>query len=226
MEHVYTFWEGQMPAYIDLCLKTWQVPYTVLNYNNLRNYIAVDMKPVKRFTLPQIADFVRVHVLEEHGGYWLDADTIMITGDLPNETIMGNHETRINSIGFLHTEAHSDMFTAWKMYQDSAVFGKSTAWNVFGNAFTDPYLKEHTEVSIHDIRNCFPETYMVKGDCSRYSKYQQFYFSESYGLQDLEPTPLLMLHNSWTPDWYKRLTASEILTGNHCTMSNILRAVL
>ena len=48
MEHVYTFWEGQMPAYIDLCLKTWRVQYTVLNYNNLRNYIAVDIEPVKR----------------------------------------------------------------------------------------------------------------------------------------------------------------------------------
>ena len=226
MEHVYTFWEGQMPAYIDLCLKTWRVQYTVLNYNNLRNYIAVDIEPVKRFTLPQIADFVRVHVLEEYGGYWLDADTIMVTDELPAETIMGNPETRVNSIGFLHTKPHSDMFTAWKAYQDGAVLGTSTAWNVFGNAFTDLYLKCHQEVSMHDIRNSFPETYMVKGDCSRYGKYQQFYFSESYGLQELEPAPLLMLHNSWTPDWYKRLTVSEILTGNQCTMSNILRAVL
>lgn len=39
MENIFTFWEGKMPLYITLCLKTWDFPsLTILNYNNLKSY--------------------------------------------------------------------------------------------------------------------------------------------------------------------------------------------
>ena len=72
---VYTFWEGEMPDYIKLCMYTWHFPVTILNYDNLNNYTDLQItSQLERFTLPQIADCVRVHVLRDQGGYWLDAD--------------------------------------------------------------------------------------------------------------------------------------------------------
>ena len=227
MNNVFTFWEGKIPGYIKLCLDTWKVPFTVLNYENLHNYTDLPIEPLQRFTLPQIADCVRVHVLRDQGGYWLDADTIMLSGKLPKVTILGDQETRINTIGMLCADYYPEMFKEWATYQDAVVRDPNCShhWSVMGNAFTDPYLKEHTEVDIGDIWNCWPETYMVLGTIDRWDKYSKFYFEESHKLSDLRQTDLLMLHNSWTPAWYKKLSAYAVLEYNF-TLSNILKEVL
>lgn len=223
---IFTFWEGKKPAYIELCMQTWKFPYVVLNYKNLNEY--TDLKAdasLKRFTLPQIADAVRVHVLRDQGGYWLDADTIMITGKLPEETLIGYPDKRECTIGYLHAEApHMQFFEEWAAYQDAAIAdpGSGRHWSVMGNDFTDPYIRDHPEVPIAPVRGCWPETYMMGGDAPRPRKYQQFYFERNYHLADIAPTDMLMLHNSWTPAWYKALGKTDLLAKD-CTLSNILK---
>ena len=224
---IFTFWEGPMPAYIKLCMATWKLPYTLLNYDNLGQYTELDIDRAKRFTLPQIADCVRVHVLRDNGGYWLDADTIMLTGKLPDTDMVGDPEQRTNSIGLLRTEPHSQMFTEWAAFQDRIIEGPDTSlyWATMGNAFTDDYVKQHTQVRIHPIADYCPEVYMIEGDIPRWQKYRRFYFEERNTLSDIRPADLLMLHNSWTPEWYKNVPEGKVLDAN-CTMSNILREAL
>lgn len=227
--NIFTFWEGPMPAYIKMCLETWKHPYILLNYENLHEFTDLPIEPLKRFTLPQIADCVRVHVLRDHGGYWLDADTIMITGHLPEANMVGYPRTRANSIGLLHTEPHSEMFTRWAEYQDAVIRcgefkAANSSWALMGNMFTDVYVRDHEEVRIHPIEKYWPETYMVDGRLSRFDKYIQFYFKSEYCLADIEPTDLLMLHNSWTPEYYKTLSREDVLD-SPCTLSEILREV-
>lgn len=222
---IFTFWEGTMPEYIKLCMASWKFSYTVLNYNNLHNYTDLLITDnLKRFTLPQIADCVRAHVLRDQGGYWLDADTIMLGNTLPDVAILGNNFSRANTIGFLYTEPNSDMFIQWAAFQDNVIFQDNLPyhWNMVGNAFTDSYMKEHLEVVIGDIINHWPEVYMIKEAMPRYDKYQKFYFSDSYYIKDIKSVDILMLHNSWTPAWYKKLSKQEVLT-HKCTLSNILR---
>lgn len=223
---IYTFWEGRMPDYIKLCLKTWKFPHEVLSYDNLRQYTDYDFRKAKRFTLPQQADCVRAHVLRDNGGRWLDADTIVVTGKLPDETILGNDQKRINTIGYLNAENGREFFERWSEYQDRIIensYGDS--WDIVGNRFTDAYLWKHNEIKIGDIRNRWPETYMVQNELSRYKKYDKFYFESSYHLSDIDKTDMLMLHNSWTPGWYKELTREQVLFRD-CTLSNILREVV
>ena len=224
---IFTFWEGTKPAYIDLCMQTWKQPYTLLTYDNLKDYTDLPIDKLKRFTLPLIADCVRVHVLKDYGGYWLDADTIVLGDELPIENMAGNLEERTNHIGFLHTLPHSQMFEEWAKYQDQIINNHKGAvgWNLMGNAFTDGWVKSHLDVKLYPAENCCAETYMVKGDEPRYNKYQKFYFNESHTLGELKSTPMLMLHNSWTPQWYKDLSREDVLKST-CTMSNILREVL
>lgn len=224
---IFTFWEGTMPDYLKLCMKTWKLPYTVLTYDTLHNYTNLEVTDnLKKFSLPQQADVVRVHVLRDNGGYWLDADTIMLSDDLPTETILGNNERRTNTIGYLHTNARSFMFISWAEYQQRVLktlpdFG----WDVMGNRFADKYLKERQDIVIGDITPHWAETYLTYGVGSRYSKYKQVYFVDKYQLSDLRPTNLIMLHNSWTPSWYKQLSEKEVLEQD-CTLSNILRGLL
>ena len=229
-ERVFTFWEGKMPDYIKLCMKTWKVDYVLLNYENLSEYTDLPITDrLKQFSLPKIADVVRVHVLRDNGGYWLDTDTIMVSDKLPTTNMIGFPETRGNTIGFLHTEPHSDMYERWAFHQDTvlktSLRGECTDWNVMGNAFTDDYVPRHPEITIADVTNCWAEIYKINGYYSRYHKYNELYFCRNYNLSDLRPTNMLMLHNSWTPDYYKQLSEEEVLA-QECTLSNILREIL
>ena len=225
--NVFTFWEGPMPAYIKLCMDTWKVPYTVLNYDNLNEYTDLNVELLKRFTLPHIADCVRVHVLRDHGGYWLDADTIMLTENLPETDLVGYPDQRTSSAGLLYSEPWSDMFIEWARYQDEIINGPDTPtfWATFVNSFSDPYTKAHKDIRIHPITNYWPETYMIDGSFQRFEKYQRFYFESDYHLSDIRRTDLLMLHNSWTPQWYKDMSLNGVMDHN-CTLSNILRELL
>lgn len=222
-ENIFTFWEGKMPAYIRLCMNTWRFHYTVLTYDNMHEYTDIDIEPLKRYTLPQIADVIRVHVLRDNGGYWLDADTIMVTDKLPTTNMIGFPDRRANTIGYLHTEPHSKMFEAWAKYQDDVIGEASSedGWDIFGNRFTDQYVAEHPEITIASVEPCWPETYMEDGN-DRWGQYRSFYFARSYHLADIRPTDMIMLHNSWTPDWYKKM-ATETVLREPCTLSNILR---
>ena len=227
MMNVFTFWEGKMPAYIRLCMETWKLPYKILDYDNLREYTDIDVEKLKRFTLPQIADCVRVHVLRDNGGVWMDADTISLTGQLPEETILGDPDTRQNAIGMLRADGQQEMFSEWAMFQDEIVNGTGGAnhWAALGNAFTDKYLQEHRDVKIGRIRKYWPEVYKIQDNIPRFQKYRRFYFESDFHRSDIERTDLLMLHNSWTPEWYKKLSATDVLAGS-CTMSNVLREIL
>ena len=227
-ENIFTFWQGWLPLYLGICLNTWNFPYTILNYENLHEYTDFKVTPEMKlnYTLPQIADCVRVHVLRDNGGYWLDVDTIMLSNKLPKTNMIGNSEKRENTIGYLYTKPHSQMFEEWAAYQDEVIkrHSKNTSWDLFGNAFTDKYVKEHKDITISSVQSSWPETYMIFGNQPRFKKYTQFYFYDNYKLKDLEPTNMLMLHNSWTPEWYKRLSYHEIIN-TKCTLSNILREV-
>ena len=228
MTKVFTFWEGPMPAYIRMCFDTWHMPYTILTYDSLSDYTDLRITPaLLRFTLPQIADVIRVHVIRDQGGYWLDADTVLLGNALPDVNMMGNPVMRSNTIGYLHADVGAEMFKRWAKYQDDVISNPASNrsdWSIMGNAFTDTYVKEHTEISIGSVRSRWPETYMIR-NIQRQEKYVEFYFNSSYCLRDINPTDMLMLHNSWTPDWYKRLTTEEVLRQD-CTLSNILREII
>lgn len=157
----------------------------------------------------------------------MDTDTIMLNDKLPKENMIGYPKTRGNTIGFLHTESNTDMYIKWAKFQDkiiSSINPSICSWNIMGNAFTDDYVKEHNEITIADVTNCWAETYMINLPIKRKEKYQKFYFKENFHLSDLRETNMLMLHNSWTPQWYKISTRDAILN-YECTLSNILKEV-
>ena len=229
-ERVYTFWEGPMPAYIEMCLETWQdkFPFMVLNYDNLEAYTEYDIESAKRFTLPIQADAVRVHVLRDNGGYWLDADTIMLTDHLPDADILGDIWSGTNTIGYLHsTEPYLKFFDEWAKYQDEEIKKcfLNDYWSVLGNDFTDRYLRKNNDVKIGSIQPCWPEVYMINGEAARHEKYIDLYFNYKLQLSDIKKTNMIMLHNSWTPEWYKLFTKDQVLSYD-CTLSNILREVI
>lgn len=230
---IYTFWEGKMPEYLKLCLDTWKFPFIILTYDNLNQYTDAKVTDkVRQRTLPKVGDWVRIHVLRDSGGYWLDTDTILLTQNLPKDPVIGNNEARTSSAGFLYaSKPHEELFEKWAEYQDKVLdklpnmAQDYTQWSLLVNDFSDPYLREHKEIHIADITKCWPETTIIDGSIPRPAKYVKLYFEENYDISKIPQTDMLMLHNSWTPDWYKSMTKTDLLS-NNCTLSNILRSTI
>jgi hypothetical protein len=118
------------------------------------------------------------------------------------------------------------MYQRWAEYQDKVIANPNSkhTWDIMGNAFVDKYAKSHPEITFTDAEASHPE-HAIFNNISNQLKYKKYYFEESYTFEDIPRTDILMLHNSWTPAWYKELNEQEALKYN-CTLSNILRGLL
>lgn len=90
-QRIFCFWEpkGDMPAYLGLCMKTWErnlpgYELVVLDHSNLDRYLprgTYDTNVLRRLPLAVQKDAVMVAVLAKHGGVFMDVDNIA-TDDL------------------------------------------------------------------------------------------------------------------------------------------------
>lgn len=88
---IFSFWEprGSMTPYLRLCVRTWEknlpdYKVVMLDYSNLNQYLpedTFDLSVLKDLPLMMQKDAIMVGVLKEHGGVFIDADTL-ITGDI------------------------------------------------------------------------------------------------------------------------------------------------
>lgn len=81
---VWTYWEGPMPTYIEVCIKSMEKAcsdYAWLSDYNVSGFLPPDVLHPNWKKLPQAAlraDCVRAGLLAIHGGFWCDADTVGI----------------------------------------------------------------------------------------------------------------------------------------------------
>ncbi|HEV7806692.1 MAG TPA: hypothetical protein VGO80_12785 [Solirubrobacteraceae bacterium] len=90
---VWQYWEGPMPAYIELCLETVRRHYPgarLLDRASFEELWTTDRDvPIDHLGVHHRADFVRAYVLRHHGGgLWLDSDYVALRrfhefGELP-----------------------------------------------------------------------------------------------------------------------------------------------
>lgn len=81
---IWAFWEGTMSPFVARCLQAFREKnpgylVVLMNKNNVRKYIAVDLAtyPLMNDSIKRFADAVRLHMLAAYGGFWLDASIIM-----------------------------------------------------------------------------------------------------------------------------------------------------
>lgn len=245
---IFTFWEPRtkLPGYLKLCMKTWEkyIPNAeiiVLDYSNLGDWIDIsEFGPNLldgRFSLPMIADAIRVMLLEKYDGLWMDADTIILNKNIVEYfknnkecSMFGYKSSRAVHIAWINSVANSNIMKEWLQYQKDVIsnFKKPDKdfWAYLGNSFVNPYCKLHIDdIGIWDVydEKCMPELKIA--GVTHQEKYREFYFKSRHKLKDIDTKSLIMLHNSWTPVEYKSLSEEEFMkTG--CTLANILTEVL
>ncbi len=122
-KEIFTFWEPKenMPAYIRLCIKTWEkflpdYKIHILSYENLNEFLSksFDKSLYKNFSLPKQADAIRCALLKENGGIWLDCDTIITSPDIRNILDINSQLVMIgNHLAFIKSEKNSKILKYW-----------------------------------------------------------------------------------------------------------------
>lgn len=81
--NVYSYWAGPMPEWISLCLKTFERQckksvFTLLTPDNVDQY-TIGLHPRWKELPPGVGtDCLRACLLANHGGMWVDADTVCL----------------------------------------------------------------------------------------------------------------------------------------------------
>ena len=84
---IWTFWNSDdIPIFITLCIESWRVhcpdyKIHIITPSNLHTVISSHdtILNLKFATTPQrISDFIRLEVLYEHGGFWIDSSTLLL----------------------------------------------------------------------------------------------------------------------------------------------------
>ena len=253
---VYTFWEPRekIPYYLQLCMETWKkflpnATIVVLDYKNIGDFVDItELKPKLlsgRFTLPIISDALRVALLAERGGVWMDIDTIILNSSaekylLPNEkhklVFFGSPKALSVHIAFINSPPAAMLMKLWLDYIREKLYNLTPTteipWYFMGNGFTTPYIRKHPdEVVIFDADIYKPEMKTITESLKKIypidpvrGAYFDYYFIKNYHLKDVH-SDLLLLHNSWTPPNFKKFSPEEVLRCD-CTMTNILAEIL
>ncbi len=202
------------------------------------------------FCLAQQSDAIRVALLYKYGGIWLDADTI-ITSNKINDIINQKAGTTLIDyhVAFIAAKKGATFLKKWlkeikerillhKLYKcfsgilkfiyPDMLKGHMGVTIYFGNCIINsfaPYMKQKDFISLdREKLYALPEKNFYKNfETSKTEEYVDFYFNNDFSDFIFENEKgIIMLHNSWTPCEYRKMSEEEILEKN-CTLSKILK---
>lgn len=247
--------KSKIPGYVKLCMKTWEkflpeYEIVVLDYSNIDLWLGkrfFNKHLYKNFSLPKQADAIRCGVLEKYGGIWLDADSIITSSEFNNFVNIKSEFVIVSRhIAFLTTTPHARISKKWlkgikrniylhkyltKLHLNNIEFisQKINNWDFLGNGILNKYLNAKNSkylyaISKEDFHILPEEKYYPNESCV--AAYRNFYFNnDCYEYIQKNSNGLILLHNSWTPEKYKRMSETEFLKQNN-TLSSLFKDIL
>jgi hypothetical protein len=252
---IFTFWEPKLniPGYIKLCIRTWQNIFPneaiiILDYSNLYHYLRPSLISkilCKNMKMTVQADAIRVAILKKYGGIWMDADTIVTNSSFIKRFYDYELVTLSYHIGFIYATKYSIFISKWlrKIIKGVNIYKKALSKNLtkeqykylnrgdyLGNFIFNPIVKESKGkeyLQINKIKMyAFPEIIFIKDKLNAEAKYKMFYFSKGDPKKIIDNNQgIIMLHNSWTPNKYKKMSEEEFLKQD-IMLAHLLRQIL
>lgn len=292
-KNLFFFWEpsGTIPAYLDLCIQTWSRAFREYNiirldYSTVGDYVESGVFPMdllKQLALPLQKDAVMVAVLKEHGGIFMDVDTIAVAN--PVRIVKALEKTELvlfnTHLAMLAAKRRSHVLDRWLAGIQNRLAdlnGREFSagdlpWDYLGNAVLDEVFDEITGVVRRERVGAEPNSkafpicrlhrhsvwqkvkrriwlrsvcrkrimmldrrkhgFIVEASEDSYQQgtqaetYTNFWFTAGAPLHRVfsDKPEVIGLHNSWTPEWYKQLSHTEVLE-HECLLSRTLKHLL
>ena len=236
-------WKKNLPEY----------EIIILDYKSLKNYLSETLLSkiiCKNMSIAKQADAIRVALLKIYGGIWMDADTIIINGEflkgLENFELAMIGKGNVQNIGFIFSRINSTILNDWlkiiiirvnkfkqtiKKVNFQNELKNFYTWNYLGNGIIDCILTNVSATKFKRINrdeiNALPEIkYFNNSSFSSIRRYIYFYFQKR-DLQSIlnNSKSILLLHNSWSPSKYKKMSQQEFLKQD-ILLSRLLKHIL
>lgn len=185
--NVWTYWSGDKPGWIDVCLKSIKhrcdtVQFNLLTPENVDDYVDAAMLNPRWKTLPPGVgtDCLRAALLAYHGGIWIDADTVCVAdiGDLfrnrhkTSEFLYSRWRDGRVIAGYVYSPAKHPVALRWLDGVQSALrYASHIGWGDLGEKMLTPIVNTGSvEYPTWEIPR---ETFLpvdVDGDVHRYFK--------------------------------------------------------
>ena len=209
----------------------------ILDYKNVKAYLGETLFSniiSKTMSLPIQADAIRVALLNKFGGIWLDADTIITDGKFIKKlknfelSMLGEEKSQIQNIGFIVSSSNSSIIKEWlneiiykvnyyNTHYLNSKKRKKIKWNYLGNGIIDRLVKNTTSKKFFRLdrnkMNALPEIkYFENSSLNNMQRYKRFYFRKGDPQFIIKKAKgIILLHNSWTPLKFKKMTEEEFL---------------
>jgi len=239
MRNVFIFWEGYEFALIkvlrDLIIlhSSHGKGYTlhVINHSNIKDYIKL---PPIFFELPivQQSDYLRVRLVAEYGGIWLDSDTLVMSSLDPLFDILeeqdgfllleGNHLWN----GVFGSRKETTLINAWKEYNEmkleTVIKDVSKNYFALGGGALQHLKIEHPEYYdsykvFKGVDNMYPV--MWNKCCDEFLKKPY----DNYKTIEKSFQPLIVLVNSVYRAFPRSTTKEDILNNNEMPLSYFIK---
>jgi len=106
LNKIYTYWEGEMPAYIQMCRESLAKGGLEVIWLDETNTPAMDLD------IHHKTDYLKAKLVSENGGFWIDADMLVTQPLTPLLDYFDTHDF-IGIPGFFGAKAGSPMITRW-----------------------------------------------------------------------------------------------------------------
>lgn len=244
-----------IPAYLELCKQTWEknIPNStihIINYNNIHHYInnVYDIEKLKKIPLAMQSDVISAALLEKFGGLFLDIDCIVIDDifeifqQISKEQLIAFGRPNEKAIHLAVLYCHlpnNPILKEWRKEAQNRLndLPETYKWNYFGNAIIDPLLKDDKYQDNFYIidrsisGNILESIAYMDSDLSRaITDYKNFYFNKYFIINpkilDKVQCGVISLHNSWTPENYKKIIDCSEFLNQEIPIANLIRYVL
>ncbi|POT58665.1 hypothetical protein C3432_12360 [Citrobacter amalonaticus] len=254
--HIYTYWVNTtnraMPVYLQLCMQTWikaipGVKVSMINHENVHQFVPKALLTRSFYQLPLAmqSDVVSVWVLASRGGFFLDVDTIMTVNPFSGNAFdasklyaFGYQEKKqIHLAILLCQQQKNPLLYAWATEIAKKIaqpLPSPLPWDWVGNSIINSLLAAESMADHYQILEA--EDYgnileLSVADESPYNRYIKFYFTPpTHSLTNtLKKVKggMISLHNSWTPEIYRRATLQDIIKSRESLMlSHLLLNIL
>lgn len=235
--NVFSYWEGSMPDYIGLCHDTLKrvndgvvhTPETIRQSGLLDKYI--DDPYFQAMCPAHRADIIRIKLLEEQGGCWVDSDFISLNSLEPlvefatrKNALLYYRDSWVATNGILIAPPRHMMVTEWSRKID-AVFAnlkrhnqKEIPWTSFG--------ADQLKVVIGNALESHFDLGWDRVQLVPYAETGRFFITENVRDHSWPAAYGYMLFNSTgIPAWFKNLSRESILSGKWM-ISHLFRVAL
>lgn len=224
----------------------------IINHSNIAHYLApyYDVAALTNFDFPKQSDALEAALLMERGGVCLDLDTIFVNDGCYGFINASNGEDTFRMFGdsekgAMHCAVVSSsqggrVATEWTKECSRRVVAQSepVPWNYLSNSIFEPIYHRLKGTSAFTIEELSATQAVVETwhgadlGSNGLQRYQKFWFSDR-SVHDIDraventlaiPGGMILLHNSWTPQSFYRMSAEEVLRSD-TVMGKVLKEV-